>query len=123
MEHDSPKERRKYTRVQYVSNVQLYSGTSYWGAKIQDISLKGVLLTKPDGWSGQKNDVFRLNIQMDGSAGISMSIQVAHVDEVSIGAKWTQIDMDSFSRLKRILELHFADSDMLSREISHLTNG
>lgn len=112
--------RRQYERLAFISNVQLFSGTAFWTSEIIDISLKGVLFNKPDNWQGHINEHFRLFIALTNSPGISMSIEIAHIDDVKIGAKWNKIDVGSFSRLKRLLELNTTDRYRINKEISFL---
>jgi hypothetical protein len=113
-------DRRKFKRLAFISNLQLFSGTEFWTSEIIDVSLKGVLFTKPEHWIGHINDNFRLFISITNSPGISMSIQIAHVDDTKIGAKWNKIDVGSFSRLKRLLELNTIDRNRINKEISFL---
>jgi hypothetical protein len=116
----SPNERRKFERLAFVSKMQLFSGTAAWTCEIIDISLKGVLFTKPDKFPGKIKDIYRLSMTLTNSPSISMSIEVAHIDEHTIGAKWNKIDVGSFSRLKRLLELNTIDRNRISKEISFL---
>jgi HEPN domain-containing protein len=113
-------ERRQFERLEFVSSVQLFSGTEAWTCQIIDISLKGVLFTKPHKWPGKQHDIYRLSISLTNSPSISMSIEIAHIDKSTIGAKWNKIDVGSFSRLKRLLELNTIDRNRISKEISFL---
>lgn len=116
----SSNERRLFDRLQFESNVQLFSGTTAWSCKMIDISLKGVLFSKPDNWDGKINDNFRLNISQNNSLSISMRIEIAHIGEKTIGAEWSKIDVGSFSQLKRFLELNTLVRNKISKEISFL---
>ena len=116
----SNSERRQFKRLPFVSKMQLYSGTSAWQCEIIDISLKGVLFTRPEDWDGKLNDIYRLSISLSDSPSISMNIIVAHLDKDSIGAKWNKIDVDSFSRLKRLLELNTTEKNRIIKEIGFL---
>jgi hypothetical protein len=37
-----------------------------------------------------------------------------------IGYRWEKIDLDSFSQLKRLVELNLGDPELLNRELSAL---
>ena len=113
-------DRRQFKRLPFVSKMQLYSGTSAWVCEIIDLSLKGVLFSKPLDWNGKLNDIYRLSISLSESPSISMNIIVAHIDKDSIGAKWNKIDVDSFSRLKRLLELNTTERNRIAKEIGFL---
>ena len=117
----SPQNRRQFKRLPFVSKMQLFSGTSAWDCEIIDISLKGVLFTRPkENWVGKLNDIYRLSISLSDSPSISMNITIAHIDKDSIGAKWNKIDVDSFSRLKRLLELNTIERNRITKEIGFL---
>ena len=113
-------DRRQFKRLAFISNLQLFSGTEFWTSEIIDVSLKGVLFTKPENWTGNTKAVYRLFISITNSPGISMNIQIVHIDDTTIGAKWNKIDVGSFSRLKRLLELNTVDRNRINKEISYL---
>ncbi len=113
-------ERRRFERLAFVRKTMLFSGSNAWNCEMIDISLKGVLFSKPEDWPGKIHDIFRLSIALTNSPSISMSIEVAHIDNNNIGAKWNKIDVDSFIRLKRILELNTTDRKRLTKEMSFL---
>jgi len=116
----TPNERRQFERLAFESKMQLFSGTTAWTCEIIDISLKGVLFSKPQDWPGHIKDIYRLSISLASSPSISMSIEIAHIDKDTIGAKWNKIDVGSFSRLKRLLELNTIDRNRILKEISFL---
>jgi len=116
----SNRERRQFERLAFVTKTVLFSGSKAWTCEMIDLSLKGVLFSKPKDWLGKTNDIFRLSISLTNSPSISMSIEVAHIDNNNIGAKWNKIDVDSFIRLKRILELNTTDKHRLTKEMSFL---
>ncbi len=113
-------ERRKFERLNINNKMQLFSGTAAYTCDIIDISLKGLLFSRPADWAGKSKDIFRLTITIVNSPSISMSVEIAHVDKKSIGAKWNKIDVGSFSRLKRLIELNTLDKHKISKEISKL---
>lgn len=119
-QQDSPKERRKFERLAFNSKMQLFSGSKIWNCDIVDISLKGVLFSKPEDWHGKIKDTYRLSMSLTNTPSIGMSIEIAHIDERTIGAKWNKIDVGSFSYLKRLLELNTKDRNRISKEISFL---
>ena len=112
--------RRLFDRLPFESDVQLFSGSAVWTCQIIDISLKGVLFSKPDDWNGNINEIYRLSMSQANSPSISMSIEIAHISDNSIGAMWNKIDVGSFSQLKRIMELNTTIRNKINKEISSL---
>ncbi|MFK7957445.1 MAG: PilZ domain-containing protein [Lysobacterales bacterium] len=113
-------ERRQFSRFNVDAKVHLYSGSQAWESELIDVSLKGALLKRPDEWAGKDGDFFRIEIKLEGSVIISMSVSVAHIAGDRIGFICQKIDMDSFVHLKRLVELNLGDASLLSRELSGL---
>ena len=114
------KNQRKFRRLTFSCQGQLFSGKEFWLCEIINISLKGVKFIKPENWSGLPKDSFRLILSLNNSPMISMSIKVVHFDDKVVGAKWLKIDLDSFNRLKRIMELNTLVRNQTTQELSYL---
>jgi hypothetical protein len=93
--------------------------------EILDLSLKGALIRRAP-------LVADLRIGMRGALEVGlgdashdpdiyMSIEVAHVREEEIGLRCTEIDIDSITQLRRLVELNLGDEALLSRELENLT--
>lgn len=113
-------DKRLFDRLSFESKMQLYSGSAAYTCDIIDISLKGILFSKPADWSGQCKDNFRISISITNSPSISMSVEIVHILDDKIGAKWRKIDVGSFTRLKRLLELNTTDKRRINTELSFL---
>ena len=113
-------ERRRFHRFDFEARVRLYSGSRQWETELIDISLKGLLLRRPEDWEGAKGDSYRVEIRLEGHVVISMSVTVAHVAFDRVGFLCERIDMDSFVHLKRLVELNLGDPSLLTRELSQL---
>ncbi len=100
--------------------VTLYSGMEALTSQILDLSLKGALLKCPENKHPKAGDLFRLSIPIENSPAIIMNIQVVHSDGDTFGVEWTQIDMDSFSILKRTIELNIKEKENLRKDIKTL---
>ena len=111
---------RTCTRVGFDSAATLTQGDSSWSANVIDISIKGALLTRPDGWNGQQGDAYDLTIHLGEDQVIQMSVSVAHAEEHEIGLHCRQIDIDSITHLRRIVEVNLDGSGLLERELSAL---
>jgi hypothetical protein len=113
-------ERRRFHRFSFEGTVRLYSGTAMWETKLVDISLKGVLIERPADWNGKVGGTYRMDLRINHSVIISMGVTTAHVMPHRLGFKWEKIDLDSFSQLKRLVELNLGDPEILNRELSAL---
>jgi hypothetical protein len=120
MKPDSADERRRFQRFTFEGTVRLYSGTAMWETKLVDISLKGVLIERPVEWSGKIGGGYRMDLRINNSVIISMGVSIAHIMPHRLGCRWEKIDLDSFSQLKRLIELNLGDPALLNRELSAL---
>ena len=112
---------RKFSRFAFDSSVILEKEGQRWESSLLDISLKGALITKPENWLNDSNGDFKLSIQLDNSdIEINMDVQLAHEKDKHIGFQCVQIDLDSITCLKRLVELNLGDEEILEREISNM---
>jgi hypothetical protein len=58
-----------------------------------------------------------ITLDDQGEAVIHMSGEIAHIEGPHIGIVCHQLDLDSATLLRRIVELNLADPDLLEREL------
>lgn len=114
-------EKRRFTRIPFEAAVHLTNPQGDWYGKLLDISLKGVLITRPPYWRHQPGDRFLLEVHAPGGAfEIRMDAKVAHVSEHEVGFRCMYIDVDSMAHLRRLVELNVGNEQLLNRELSLL---
>lgn len=114
-------EKRQFHRFTFDSSVILKKDEQQWESSLLDISLKGVLISKPDDWDESKTDNYHLSIHLDNSdLEINMDVKLAHSENDHIGFHCEKIDLDSVTNLRRLVELNLADEEILEREISNM---
>ncbi|GAB4296135.1 MAG: PilZ domain-containing protein [Methylophaga sp.] len=116
-------ERRRFSRIPFdaVANINGADGNEYLNCDVLDVSLKGLLIVKPGQWQlrlGQSCIVDLLLQQRQ--VVIEMHTTVAHIDERSVGFEVREIDLESLTHLKRLVELNLGDDSLLHRELSAL---
>ena len=111
--------RRHFQRIPLERNATLHSGEQHHACKVADVSLKGVLLIPDPGWSGSQGDKVSLDILLDalGETSIHMRGEIAHVEDDHLGVECHQLDLESATQLRRLVELNLADPDLLEREL------
>ena len=115
-------DRRHFHRILFDAEVRLNDDGHGWQAKLIDISMKGVLMECPAEWSGAKGDHFTLEIPLgEGGEAIRMAALLAHAERGHLGFEWQDIDVESFSHLRRLLELNLGDPNLVNRELSELS--
>lgn len=114
------KNRRQFWRAHFHSPVQLAAHGQVSAADLYDISLKGALLKVPEGWPGKSGDRCQLRLNLAANATISMSATIAHVAGRRVGLHCDNIDVDSATHLRRLVELNSGDPQLLDRELASL---
>jgi hypothetical protein len=113
-------DRRRFHRFPIGGIVRLYSGSAMWTTELVDLSMRGVLVEKPDSWTGAPGSRFRLDLRLEGGLVIGMGVELMRQVDGRLAFSCTKIDLDSFTRLKRFVELNLGNTDVLNRELSAL---
>lgn len=118
-------ERRHHSRITFHTAAHLVVGESRINVRVLDLSLKGALVQLPDALPGAEiapGTTCQLNISLDDveSDQIAMDAQVAHALGDHVGLLCRNIDLDSVTHLRRLVELNLGDPSLLERELSAL---
>ena len=118
----SDNERRHFHRILFDAEVTLEAPGRRWPTRLIDISLKGVLVQEPEGFEASDELALALPLGDEGDV-IRMGLATVHREEGQLGATWKDIDVDSFSHLRRLIELNTGEPGLVDRELSELTGG
>ena len=112
-------EKRRFSRIAFDSPVVLNFNNKSWESTLIDISLRGVLIARPDDWDETINGIFEMKIFLNGNdSRIDIGVKQAHCINDRIGFSCEQIDLQSAATLRRLIELNLADEALLDREIA-----
>jgi PilZ domain len=114
-------ERRHYSRIAFHSPAQLIFTGTQRAVVVLDLSLKGALVRLPDSAPIELDTPCSLHVtlsEMDDQ--ISMETRVAHVEGQNVGLICQNIDIDSVTHLRRLVELNLGNPELLERELSAL---
>lgn len=123
MSQQSGQERRRFTRIAFDAEAELRVGERQWVVKIEDISLKGVLLVHPPGFDAPLGEAMEVEAWLDSDVQIVLPVTLARIDDDFLGCACGAIDLDSITHLRRLVELNLEDSTLLDRELEHLISG
>jgi len=126
MTNTSKNEHRHYARIPFHADVQLsfHKPEETLKARLLDISLKGALVEsdQPNAPS-YKSRSCDMTLTLSGrEMSITMQGSVAHQEGSFIGIKCQQIDLDSITTLRRLIELNRGDEALLDRELHEMLN-
>ena len=112
---------RRFHRVSIDGHARLYSGSAMWITRILDLSLSGVLVERPDDWEGSIGTRYRLDLRLEGGVLIGMGVELARIEKgIGLGFTCIKIDLGSFAKLKRLVELNLGNHQTLQNELSVL---
>ncbi|CAM3963736.1 PilZ domain-containing protein [Pseudoalteromonas byunsanensis] len=114
-------DRRKFTRVLFSTPALLMTASGDYHCQLLDLSLKGALVTVPKGYVPLKDELASIKVCLpDSDIVISMEVEIRHVEHDHLGLHCTQIDLDSVTHLKRLIQLNVGDEHVLHRELTQL---
>lgn len=113
-------ERRQYQRISFIAEVVIDHDQQRWSCNLEDISLKGMLISTPDGIEAEMGTQYSIELVLGEDASIRMQADISHANQEHWGLKWSNIDLDSLTHLRRLLELNMIDSEELNRELAEL---
>ncbi|MBC3953359.1 MULTISPECIES: PilZ domain-containing protein [Pseudomonas] len=117
---DSNDDRRRFKRIAFDAKTTLSQGDRNWQVQLVDLSLKGMLIERPEPWDADTEQAFNADIKLSNEVHVQMDVRLAHDDNGQLGFVCEQITLDSISHLRRLVELNLADHDELERELAAL---
>ncbi|MFT3848049.1 MAG: PilZ domain-containing protein [Propionivibrio sp.] len=120
-----PEDRRHHSRIAFHTSAHLVFGSQRIEVEVLDLSLKGALIQMPDATADLAaiaDQTCQFNVSLDDTESdqIRMEARVAHNHLNRIGLLCQQIDLDSVTHLRRLVELNLGDPSLLERELSAL---
>lgn len=116
--HDT--ERRRFTRISFDAKTELNVEGNIYDVDLVDVSFNGVLVKsdKPLTFNiGQEAEV-TIHLLGDDIA-IRTPATLAHKREQEYGFLIENLDIDSLTLLRRLVELNLGDETLLERELDH----
>lgn len=120
---DKQEDKRRFSRISFRTDVELVNTTNSWHCQLLDISLNGILTSRPNSWNGKVGDDLLAEIHFEESdVRIRMDVVVSHVEGGHMGFRCRNIDLDSITHLRRLIELNLGNAELLDRELSELSS-
>ncbi|GAB2180206.1 PilZ domain-containing protein [Denitratisoma sp. agr-D3] len=115
--------RRHHWRASFDATVRLADGRGSHVAHLLDLSLKGALVEVAEDFPLKAGDHGELHLTLSPETAIHMKVSVAHVEGRHVGLHCDNIDLDSITHLRRLVELNSGDPLLLERELHELAVG
>lgn len=116
-DHD---ERRRFQRICFDAPTELHQGSRCWSPKLLDISLKGLLVERPQQWDADLSQNYDAIITLDEQTQVTMQVELRHEEPARLGFICLYIDVESMTHLHRLVELNLGDGTRMMRELREL---
>ncbi|HHJ14443.1 MAG TPA: PilZ domain-containing protein [Gammaproteobacteria bacterium] len=117
---DKDPEQRRFHRVPFDVDISLRAGGRQWKGKLIDVSLHGALIETSQDLPARKDEIYRLEIHLEGGPDIVMQTRIAHQESGRTGLACDDIDLESITHLRRLVELNLGDPALVERELAAL---
>jgi pSer/pThr/pTyr-binding forkhead associated (FHA) protein len=113
-------QQRHFTRVALDVPATLGNADETRETRLVDLSLNGVLVAHPAGWSGKTGDRCTLTLQLKNKASLALQVVIRQINADRIGMAFINLDARSREEIRWLVKLNLADSALLERELSEL---
>jgi len=113
-------DRRRFWRAAFVAPAVLGSADARSEVEVLDLSLKGALVDTPAPEQVRPGQTAELLLPLSEAISITMCGRVVHVAGRRVGLACENIDLDSMTHLRRLVELNLGDPAELERELASL---
>lgn len=113
-------ERRRFTRISFDAETELRHDNQSWVVALSDISFNGILVKSEQPLPLKAGDEVEAVIHLLGDdVVIKTPATMAHNRELEYGFLIENLDLDSLTLLRRLVELNLGDEALLERELDH----
>lgn len=111
---------RRFQRIPLEFPATLLTDGGDCAVRVEDISLKGVLLEGADLPALADGDEVSVDIPLSGEARITVEGRVCWHEGLWLGVEIEAMPLESASHLRRLVELNLGDEALLEREFAAL---
>lgn len=119
-EADSASDRRRFQRIDFDAYTEIVQGEQRWRVRLHDLSLKGLLVHRPDDWNPVAGVPLLAGVRLSDEATVLMEVELSRDQDGLLGFNCLHIDIESITHLRRLVELNLGDSALLERELAAL---
>jgi hypothetical protein len=110
--------RRRFSRIHFVTDASLQVVDAHYDAHVLNLSLKGILLYVPHLPQRTLAAEAMIQFRLEGSdIVLQFRGKLAHREQDRVGYRFIEMNLDSMSHLRRLLEYNLGDPAQLKHEI------
>ena len=112
---------RRFGRIPFAADLTLTHKDQAYAGNLQDIALKGALLHFASLPPLHPGEVCNLDIPLLNSDIIlHFTAEAVHFHQESIGFRFVEMDLETMSHLRRLLELNTGNAEKIEKEMAFL---
>ncbi|MGB2131213.1 MAG: PilZ domain-containing protein [Marinobacterium sp.] len=115
-------ERRRFTRIPFDAECELHSSKGNAVVQLVDISLRGALVESTMPLPVDIGDSVHLHLYLANDILIDIPATLSHCQAPCYGFTAEEMEIDSITHLRRLIELNLGDESLLERELEQLIN-
>lgn len=113
-------ERRRFTRIPFDAECELHSDKGSAVVQLVDISLRGALVESHHPLPVEMDDAVKLHLYLANDILIEIPAILTHAQPPQYGFTAGEMEIDSITHLRRLVELNLGDEALLERELEQL---
>jgi hypothetical protein len=113
-------ERRRFTRIPFDAECELHSDKGSAVVRLIDISLRGALVESSRTLPVEMDDAVRLHLYLANDILIEIPAILTHAQPPQYGFTAGEMEIDSITHLRRLVELNLGNEALLERELEQL---
>ena len=99
-------DRRQEPRFSTSGTVRFALEGLHYDAAVLDLSLNGVKVSRPEGWSPAKGERYRVEIEIPGADRFAAEIVLVYLDDAELGLEFHDMPPRDFTVLRSLIEHH-----------------
>lgn len=112
---------RRFGRIPFAADLTLTHNDRAYPGNLQDIALKGALLHFDRLPPLQPQDTCQLDIPLlNSDIVMHFTAQAIHFHQETIGFRFVEMDLETMSHLRRLLELNTGNAEKIEKEMAFL---
>lgn len=113
-------EKRRFQRVNFGAWVEINQAKQNWRGYLVDISLRGALVERPANCHLELNEPLEIKVILSDCTKIEAQGQFIHGTQEFLGFKIMNLDFESMTHLRKLIDLNLGDPTAAERELADL---